>query len=178
MMQKILIIEDDLLVAELERDYLETAGFETEICTNGTEGLHLAQKNLYALLLLDVMLPGTDGWTICREIRKTNNMPIIMVTARKEDIDKIRGLGLGADDYIVKPFSPPELVARVQAHIRIHERLQQSAQPVPEQKIHIRNLEILLSQRKVLLNGEEILFKNKEFELFGISCFSSGYCFF
>ena len=165
MIQKILIIEDDLLVAELERDYLEAAGFETEICTNGTEGMHQAQKNIYALLLLDVMLPSTDGWTVCREIRKTSNMPIIMVTARKEDIDKIRGLGLGADDYIVNPFSPSELVARVQAHIRMHERLLQSAQPAPEQKIHIRNLEIFLSQRKVLINGEEILFKNKEFEL-------------
>lgn len=122
-MKKILVVEDDRLIAELERDYLEASEYEVEMAMDGYDGLRLAKENDYDLILLDVMLPGVSGFDICRELRKEKNLPIIMVTAKKTDVDKIRGLGLGADDYMIKPFSPTELVARVQAHIRIHERL-------------------------------------------------------
>ena len=122
-MKKVLIVEDDILIAEIERDYLEAEQFETTICQNGQEGLRRALEEDYDLVILDVMLPGINGFAICREIRREKDVAIIMVTAKKEDVDKIRGLGLGADDYIVKPFSPGELVARVKAHINIHERL-------------------------------------------------------
>lgn len=122
-MRKILIIEDDELIAQLERDYLEINGFEIEIAMNGDKGLELALNKEFDLILLDLMLPSKDGFQICREIRKSKEIPIIMVTAKKESIDKIRGLGLGADDYIVKPFDPSELVARVNAHLKRYDRL-------------------------------------------------------
>ena len=112
-MSKILIVEDEESIAELEKDYLELSGFEVEIENDGTEGLDKALKEDYDLLILDLMLPGTDGFEICKRVREVKNTPIIMVSAKKEDIDKIRGLGLGADDYITKPFSPSEMVARV-----------------------------------------------------------------
>ena len=117
-MSKILIVEDEESIAELEKDYLELSGFEVEIENNGTDGLERALKEEYDLLILDLMLPGTDGFEICRRVREVKNTPIIMVSAKKEDIDKIRGLGLGADDYITKPFNPLELVARVKSHMR------------------------------------------------------------
>lgn len=166
-MKKILIIEDDQLVAELERDYLEAAGYEVELCADGAQGKKLALSNEYALLLLDVMLPEIDGFEICREIRKTKNTPIIIVTARQEDVDKILGLGLGADDYMTKPFSPSELVARVNAHINIHERLLNAAiskKAMPE-RLEIGELTILIPYRRVLVCDQEIELKNKEFEL-------------
>ena len=131
-MKKLLIIEDDKGIAELERDYLEANEFEVDIANNGTIGLQRALHNTYSLILLDIMLPGQDGFTICREIREEKNIPILMVSARREDIDKIRGLGLGADDYVVKPFSPNELVARVKAHIS---RYQQLTHPEFDSKI-------------------------------------------
>ena len=116
-MSHICIIEDDAAIAEIERDYLEINGFTVSIATDGVSGLNLAQTESFDLILLDLMLPQLDGFTLCRKLRERLDIPILMVTAKKEDIDKIRGLGLGADDYIVKPFSPGELVARVQAHI-------------------------------------------------------------
>lgn len=122
-MKKILIIEDDELIAQLERDYLEINGFETEIEMNGDKGLELALNKEFDLIILDLMLPSKDGFLICKEIRNHKEIPIIMVTAKKESIDKIRGLGLGADDYIVKPFDPSELVARVNAHLSRYDRL-------------------------------------------------------
>lgn len=122
-MSKILIIEDELSIAELERDYLELNDFEVEIETNGLKGLEKALDEEYSLILLDLMLPEVDGFEICRQIREKKDIPIIMVTAKKNDIDKIRGLGLGVDDYVTKPFSPSELVARVKAHISRYERL-------------------------------------------------------
>ena len=122
-MRKILIVEDDILIAEIERDYLEIEDFEVTICQDGQEGLKLALDNEYDLILLDVMLPGVNGFTICREIRKQKDVAVIMVTAKKEDLDKIRGLGLGADDYIVKPFDLEELGARVAAHLRRETRI-------------------------------------------------------
>ena len=122
-MSHICIIEDDEAIAEIERDYLEVNGFTVSIATDGVSGLNLAQKEKFDLILLDLMLSQLDEFTLCRKLRERLDIPILMVTAKKEDIDKIRGLGLGADDYIVKPFSPSELVARVQAHIATYKRL-------------------------------------------------------
>ena len=115
-MSKILIVEDEEAIADLEKDYLELSGFEVEVANDGETGLKKALENDYDLFILDLMLPGVDGFEICRQVRDEKNTPIIMVSAKKDDIDKIRGLGLGADDYITKPFSPSELVARVKAH--------------------------------------------------------------
>ena len=166
-MKKILVVEDDHLIAELERDYLEASEYEVEIAEDGYEGLRLSQENTYDLILLDVMLPGVSGFDICREIRREKSVPVIMVTAKKTDVDKIRGLGLGADDYIIKPFSPTELVARVQAHIRIHERLlgEAGATQKKENGIDLGNLKIYPLSRRVIANGKEVSMANKEFEL-------------
>lgn len=169
-MKKILIVEDDILIAEIERDYLEVDGFEVTICQDGQEGLKLALEEDYDLVILDVMLPGVNGFTICREIRKQKDVAVIMVTAKKEDLDKIRGLGLGADDYVVKPFSPGELVARVKAHINIHERLKKSSdvsdrQAFEEGSIQAGSLKILPLSRQVFVDGREVELANKEFEL-------------
>lgn len=171
-MKKILIVEDDILIAEIERDYLEAEGFETVICQNGQEGLRLALEENYDLVILDVMLPGANGFAICREIRREKDVAIIMVTAKKEDIDKIRGLGLGADDYIVKPFSPGELVARVKAHINIHERLKSKngnglvkSYDFENGSIQAAGLKILPLSRQVFCGDREVELANKEFEL-------------
>ena len=163
-MQKILIVEDDLLAAELERDYLEVSGYEVELCSNGEEGYREAMSGKYNLLLLDIMLPGMSGFEICRRIRREQNVPIIMVTAKTEDVDMIRGLGLGADDYIMKPFNPAELVARVKAHIRIHEILLQEAGAAP-QEIRYRDLVLSVPYRRVTVRGKEVNLKNREYEL-------------
>lgn len=163
-MSKILIIEDESSIAELERDYLELSGFEVEMESDGAKGLELAEHQDYSLIILDLMLPGLDGFEICKEIRKTKNTPIIMVSAKKEDIDKIRGLGLGADDYMTKPFSPSELVARVKAHLARYERLVGSGRPENE-LIEIRGLKIDKTARRVWVNGKEVPFTTKEFDL-------------
>jgi len=166
-MKKVLIVEDDVLIAELERDYLEANGYEVETANNGRDGLKLGLENEYSLILLDVMLPSKNGFDICREIRKAKDTPIVLVTAKKEDIDKIRGLGLGADDYIVKPFSPSELVARVNAHINRHERLTAGAgnSRASEENIVFGDLKILPASMRVFVKGEETVLANKEFEL-------------
>ncbi|MCL6573166.1 MAG: response regulator transcription factor, partial [Bacillus sp. (in: Bacteria)] len=140
-MKKILIIEDEKSIAELERDYLEINGFETEIVLTGDVGLQMALTHDYDLLLLDVMLPNIDGFEICKIVRSMKDIPIIMITAKKEEIDKIRGLGLGADDYLVKPFSPNEMVARVKAHLSRYERLSMKQKP-ESFTIDIRGLSI------------------------------------
>lgn len=163
-MSKILIIEDELAIAELERDYLELSGFEVEIENTGDGGLKRALDEKFDLFILDLMLPGVDGFEICKRIRKVKNTPILMVSAKKEDIDKIRGLGLGADDYITKPFSPSELVARVKAHLARYERLIGSGMPENE-IIEIRGLKIDKTARRVYINGEEKTFTTKEFDL-------------
>ncbi len=163
-MSKILIVEDELAIAELEKDYLELSGFEVEVSTDGTSGLAKALQNDFDLIILDLMLPGTDGFEICRQVRAEKNVPIIMVSAKKDDIDKIRGLGLGADDYMTKPFSPSELVARVKAHMARYERLIGSS--VEENKvIEIRGIKIDTTARRVWVNGEEKTFTTKEFDL-------------
>lgn len=163
-MSRILIIEDEEAIADLEKDYLELSGFEVEVENNGSKGLERALAEDYNLLILDLMLPGVDGFEICREVRAEKNTPIIMVSAKKDDIDKIRGLGLGADDYMTKPFSPSELVARVKAHLARYERLIGSA--AEENKIiEIRGLKIDTTARRVWVNGEEKTFTTKEFDL-------------
>ena len=163
-MNKVLIIEDEVAIADLEKDYLELSGFAVEVANDGKLGLEKALSEDYDLFILDLMLPGMDGFEICRAIREEKNTPIIMVSAKKDDIDKIRGLGLGADDYMTKPFSPSELVARVKAHLARYERLIGSA--VEENKtIEIRGLKIDTTARRVWINGEEKNFTTKEFDL-------------
>lgn len=163
-MSKILIIEDEVSIAELEKDYLELSGFEVDMEHTGDSGLEKALNIDFDLIILDLMLPGIDGFEICRRIREQKNIPILMVSAKKEDIDKIRGLGLGADDYITKPFSPSELVARVKAHLARYERLIGSAVKSNE-IIEIRGLKIDKTARRVYVNGEEKAFTTKEFDL-------------
>lgn len=163
-MSKILIIEDEVSIAELEKDYLELSGFAVDMEHNGDAGLDKALKEDFDLIILDLMLPGIDGFEICRRIREHKNIPVLMVSAKKEDIDKIRGLGLGADDYITKPFSPSELVARVKAHLARYERLIGSAAKTNE-VIEIRGLKIDKTARRVYVNGEEKAFTTKEFDL-------------
>ena len=163
-MSRILIIEDEESIAELEKDYLELSGFEVEIENDGTDGLNRALNEEFELVILDLMLPGTDGFEICRRFREKKNTPVIMVSAKKEDIDKIRGLGLGADDYITKPFSPSEMVARVKAHLARYERLISSGFPVND-IIEIRGLKIDKTARRVWVNGQEKNFTTKEFDL-------------
>ena len=163
-MSRILIVEDEESIAELERDYLELSGFEVEIEANGERGLARALQEKFDLLILDLMLPGVDGFEICRQVRKEKNTPILLVSAKKDDIDKIRGLGLGADDYVTKPFSPSELVARVKAHLARYERLIGSN--IQENEIiEIRGLKIDKTARRVYINGEEKNFTTKEFDL-------------
>lgn len=166
MQKTILIIEDDNNIVQLEQDYLEANGYQVQTTGDGIRGLELARENDYDLILLDLMLPGMDGYEICREIRSTKNTPIMMVSAKKEDLDKIRGLGVGADDYMTKPFSPSELVARVSAHIARYERLTLNAEKEAEDNmITIGNLEIDKKAHRVFVSGKEIVFTNKEFEL-------------
>lgn len=163
-MSKILIVEDESTIADLERDYLELSGFEVEVANDGQTGLQKSLSEDYDLIILDLMLPEVDGFEICRQVRAEKNTPIIMVSAKKDDIDKIRGLGLGADDYMTKPFSPSELVARVKAHMARYERLVGSA--VEENKvIEIRGIKIDTTARRVWINGEEKSFTTKEFDL-------------
>ncbi|MCR4851721.1 MAG: response regulator transcription factor [Lachnospiraceae bacterium] len=164
MSSKILIIEDEEAIAELEKDYLELSDFEVTIRNNGEDGLKEALENNYNLIVLDLMLPGIDGFEVCKEIREKKNIPIIMVSAKKEDIDKIRGLGLGADDYMTKPFSPSELVARVKAHMARYERLT-SASAFENDTIEIRGIKIDKTARRVWVDGEEKAFTGKEFDL-------------
>lgn len=163
-MSKILIVEDEEAIADLEKDYLELSGFEVEVANEGTLGLEKALGGDYDLFILDLMLPGADGFEICRKIRNEKNTPIIMVSAKKDDIDKIRGLGLGADDYMTKPFSPSELVARVKAHLARYDRLIGSAAE-KNKIIEIRGLKIDTTARRVWVNGEEKTFTTKEFDL-------------
>lgn len=163
-MSRILIIEDEVSIAELEKDYLELSGFEVEIEYSGDVGLNRALNEDFNLVILDLMLPGMDGFEICKNIRAEKNIPIIMVSAKKEDIDKIRGLGLGADDYITKPFSPSEMVARVKAHLARYERLIGSG--IKENEvIEIRGLKIDKTARRVFLHEEEKVLTTKEFDL-------------
>ena len=163
-MSKILIVEDEEAIADLENDYLELSGFDVEIENDGTSGMERALNEDFDMFILDLMLPGTDGFEICRKIREKKNTPVLMVSAKKDDIDKIRGLGLGADDYITKPFSPSELVARVKAHLARYERLIGSTAQKND-IIEIRGIRIDKTARRVWVNEEEKQFTTKEFDL-------------
>ena len=163
-MSKILIVEDEVAIAELEKDYLELSGFDVVMQHTGDAGLKAALNEDFNLIILDLMLPNVDGFEICKKVREKKNTPIIMVSAKKEDIDKIRGLGLGADDYMTKPFSPSELVARVKAHLARYERLVGSGVKANE-IIEIRGIKIEKTARRVYVNGEEKAFTTKEFDL-------------
>lgn len=166
-MGKVLIIEDDMGIYELERDYLEIEGYEVDIQTNGVDGLKAALDYEYDLIILDIMIPKKDRFSVCRDIRKEKEIPIIMVSAKREDIDKIRGLGLGADDYMIKPFSPAELVARVKSHIQRYNRIRNSLSPtvVLDAKITAGSLEILLDSHQVFLGGTEVNLTPREYDI-------------
>lgn len=175
-MKKILIIEDDQLTADLERDYLEASGFEVDISGNGIHGQKKAETQDYDLLLLDITLPGKNGFDICREIRRKKNLPIILLTARTEDIDKVHGLELGADHYIVKPFNPIEMVARVRAHIRIRERLL-GERGTKNEEVVFGDLAISVPRRRVTVRGQEVHLKNREYELLHFLASNPGIVF-
>ena len=163
-MSKILIIEDEVAIADLEKDYLELSDFQVDIENAGDTGLERALAGDYDLIILDLMLPGVDGFEVCKRIREEKNVPILMVSAKKDDIDKIRGLGLGADDYMTKPFSPSELVARVKAHLARYNRLVGTAERKNDM-VEIRGIKIDKTARRVYINGEEKNFTTKEFDL-------------
>lgn len=163
-MSRILIVEDEEAIADIEKDYLDLNGFEVVVCNDGAKGLETALKEEFDLYILDIMLPGVDGFEICKKIREIKNTPIIMVSAKKEDIDKIRGLGVGADDYMTKPFSPSELVARVKAHLARYDRLVNTTK-ASNDFIEIRGIKIDKTARRVFVNGEEKVFTTKEFDL-------------
>ena len=163
-MSKILIIEDEVAIADLEKDYLELSDFKVDIENAGDTGLERALSGDYDLISLDLMLPGVDGFEVCKRIREEKNVPILMVSAKKDDIDKIRGLGLGADDYMTKPFSPSELVARVKAHLARYNRLVGTSERKND-IVEIRGIKIDKTARRVYINGEEKSFTTKEFDL-------------
>ncbi|MDO5708069.1 MAG: response regulator transcription factor [Andreesenia angusta] len=162
-MNKILIIEDEMDIAELQKDYLSINGYEVDIENDGVEGFERALNNDYSLIIIDIMLPNMDGFEICKELRRVKMTPIIMVTAKQESIDKIRGLGLGADDYIVKPFDPSELVARVKRNIERYESLTNKDKEIEE--MIFSNLKIIPKSRQVFVDNEEVKLTNKEFDL-------------
>lgn len=164
-MTKILIIEDNIDIGQLEQDYLLAHGYEVEICTDGLEGKNRALAETFDLIIVDVMLPSMDGFSVCKHIREVKDIPILFVSAKQDDIDKIRGLGLGADDYIMKPFSPSELVARVGAHLSRYERLLGHRVPDAKDELEAGNVKVIISSMQVFLQKQPIYFKKKEFEL-------------
>ena len=174
--QKILIVEDDQDIAELERDYLEAAGFAVTIENDGACGRTAAITGGYDLVVLDLMLPGLDGFNICRELRQVSDIPVIFVSARQTDVDKIRGFGLGADDYITKPFSPSELVARCQGHLRRYQQLKGSGQAA-EHTLRAHGLELRPEEHRVFLDGQEIVMPHREFELLAFLMENAGRVF-
>lgn len=163
-MSRILIIEDEEAIADLEKDYLELSDFQVDIENTGDIGLERSLTGDYDLIILDLMLPGIDGFEVCKKIREEKNVPILMVSAKKDDIDKIRGLGLGADDYMTKPFSPSELVARVKAHLARYNRLVGTNEKKND-VVEIRGIKIDKTARRVYIDGEEKNFTTKEFDL-------------
>lgn len=164
-MKRVLIIEDDQVIVEVEKDYLEASGFEVDIAEKGDIGLKMALSEEYDLIILDLMLPNTDGFEICKQVRQVKNIPILMISAKKEDIDKIRGLGLGADDYMTKPFSVGELVARVKAHLARYDRLVADNRIRQQVEVRIRGIRIDKDARKVFINEDEVAFTSKEYDL-------------
>lgn len=163
MLKNILIIEDDINIAEMEKEYLQLNGYRADIVQNGEEGLKLALSGIYSLIIVDIMLPGKNGFEIIKEFRVKSEIPIIVLSAKSEDIDKIRGLGIGADDYLTKPFSPAELAARVKSHIRRYEKLKGEA--AGSDIISVKGMEINSASHKVYVMGKEVQFTAKEYEL-------------
>lgn len=163
-MSRILIVEDDENIAELEKDYLELSGFEVVIAAQGDEGLKKALEEIFDFVILDITLPGVDGFEICKQVRNVKNIPIMFISAKKDDIDKIRGLGMGADDYMTKPFSPSEMAARVKAHLARYNRLI-GTRTFENEVLEIRGLRIDKTARRIYVNGEERNFTTKEFDL-------------
>ncbi|WP_199620235.1 response regulator transcription factor [Paenibacillus alkalitolerans] len=164
-MKKILIVEDEHVIAEVEKDYLESSGYTVQIAASGDIGLKKALEEDYDLIILDLMLPKTDGFEICRQVRKVKNIPILMISAKKEDIDKIRGLGLGADDYMTKPFSVGELVARVKAHLARYDRLTSDGRVRQQDEIRLNGIRIDKLSRKVFVHETEVPLTSKEYDL-------------
>lgn len=164
-MSRILIIEDETTIAQLERDYFELNGFQVDLCHSGSEGLPLAINGDYSLIIVDLQLPGMDGFELCSQIRQVKEVPILIVSAKKEEIDKIRAFNLGADDYITKPFSPSELVARAKAHLTRYERLTARQAEPSNAEIHIRGLVIDKVSRRVYVRNQEVIFTTREFNL-------------
>ncbi len=162
-MKKILIIEDDWAISAIEKDYLEINGYSVEISPDGIQGLNRGLNGEFDLILLDLMLPGMDGFSVCRKLREKIDIPILMVTAKQEDIDKIRGLGLGADDYIEKPFSPSVLVARVKSNLAQYERLSDTKKTPSE--ITLGTIRLNTGTHRVFVENREVELKNKEYEL-------------
>ena len=161
-MSKILIVEDEVAIAELEKDYLELSGFDVVMQHTGDAGLKAALNEDFNLIILDLMLPNVDGFEICKKVREKKNTPIIMVSAKKEDIDKIRGLGLGADDYMTKPFGMMELIARVKALLR---RTKESGKNDNVNTLNIGCLSVIPSKYSVKVGGEKVVLTLKEFDL-------------
>jgi DNA-binding response OmpR family regulator len=176
-MKRILIIEDDKSIAEVEKDYLTINNFAVEISYDGQKGLKKALENDYDLVIIDLMLPGIDGFKICKEIRKVKDIPLIMVTAKKSDIDKVRGFGLGLDDYLTKPFSPHELVARVKAHLNRYESLSSKVIDSDEYLIKVKGVLVNLRSYEVHVNGELINLTSKEFDLLKLLVSNPGRVF-
>ncbi len=176
-MKKILIAEDDEDIAELESDYLKLGGYDTTIAADGKRGLELALSGQFDCVILDIMLPGMDGISICKQIREKVRVPVIMVTAKTSDIEKVRGYGTGADDYVEKPFSPSVLVARVKAHIENYERLLSPKEKTQDNRLICGDLIADLPSRRVFKNGKEIPLKNKEFELLAFLMKNKGIVF-
>lgn len=164
-MTRILIIEDETTIAQLEQDYFQLNGFSVDLCHSGDEGLQLALKEEYNLIIIDLLLPGMDGFELCRRIREAKEVPILIVSAKKEEIDKIRAFNLGADDFITKPFSPSELVARAKAHLTRYDRLLNKQKPVAQDEIHIRGLLIDKASRRVFVRNKEVAITTREFDL-------------
>ncbi|MDF2725427.1 MAG: transcriptional regulator [Paenibacillus sp.] len=162
-MKRILIIEDEVAIAELQKDYFELHGFSVKMCHDGEDGLASALQGTYDLIILDLQLPGKDGFELCKHIRSAKEVPILIVSARTEEIDKIRGFGLGADDFITKPFSPNELMARAKAHLSRYERFM--GKKTPPEEIRIRELTVDKASRRVYVHGKEAIFTAKEFDL-------------
>lgn len=164
-MTRILIIEDEITIAQLERDYFEINGFNVDLCHSGLEGLKLALEGDYNLIVIDLQLPALDGFELCRRIREEKDVPIFIVSAKKEEIDKLRAFNLGADDYITKPFSPSELVARAKAHLTRYERILRKLEPMEKHEIQIRGVHIDKDSRRVFIRNKEVLFTTREFDL-------------
>ena len=178
--KRVLIVEDEKMIAELERDYLEASGFEADIAADGREGMRKYVSETYDFIILDVMLPEIDGFELCKAIRMGSDVPVMMVTARKEDVDKIRGLGLGADDYMIKPFSPPEMVARVKAHINMHEKLKTSGKDdrrAEKNEIRIGELRMVPDEYRVYIGEKEVNLVKKEFDLLLFLAMNRGIVF-